>query len=321
MDAAPSLNLILGPILLGSCFGWGLFGIFVLQTYLYYRWYPNDHIGLKLLVAGLFVLELADTAVSTHAVWYFTITGWGDPSFLFASPWSFCAAVILTGLIAAVAQFFFARRLWILSHSILIMIVVITLALAQLACSIVGSAQVLSTKIQNSSKLSTFDAFSIWLACSAACDIAIAAGMVYFLSRNNQATIRATEYLITRLTNFAIRTGTFTAVCAVLSLAFFLSLKTTDLNDVPFLMLGKLYSNTVLANLNARAALQAGSNDLHIEGAGFTSNVDFALRPTDVSNTVMMGSLGPDKKDQASLPSSPENMYSQTTDESKLQLA
>lgn len=95
-------------------------------------------------MAGLFVLELADTAVSTHAVWYFTITGWGNPSFLFASPWSFCAAVILTGLsmyfekdvyerltefsfaVAAVAQFFFARRLWILSRSLLIIIVVIT---------------------------------------------------------------------------------------------------------------------------------------------------------------------------------------------------
>lgn len=70
------------------------------------------------------------------------------------------------------------------------------------------------------------------------------------------------------------------------------------------------YANTVLANLNARAALQAGSNDLHIEEGVFTSNVDFASRPTDVSNTLMMGSLGTDKKDEASLSSSIAKMYS-----------
>lgn len=188
---------------------------------------------------------------------------------------------MLTGIIAAAAQAFFARRLWFLSHSAPVIVFVLSLALLQCACAIVGSVQVISTKITDSSKLSTFDAFSIWLSTSAACDVAIAGGMIYFLYRRkpNSPTPKTTDYLITRLINYSMQTGLFTAVCAIIDLTLFLRFKTNDLQDTPFLMLAKLYSNTVLANLNARGFLfPDGFQRQHgdAEVAIFTTNVPWS---------------------------------------------
>jgi hypothetical protein len=72
------------------------------------------------------------------------VTGWGDFSALIATSWEFCVAVILTGIsecfpfsslfeefvcklytVALAAQAFFARRLWVLSRSRLIVVFVI----------------------------------------------------------------------------------------------------------------------------------------------------------------------------------------------------
>jgi len=277
MESPPpfSLNLVLGPILLGSLFGWGLFGVLCLQTYLYYRWYPKDEMVIKVLVAGLFALELIDAAVSTHAAWFFLVAGWGNPQAALGSPWSICATIILTGIIAVVSQLFFASRLWHLSGSLIIVSGIFLVALAQCACAIVGAFQVLFVKVANSTKLSTFDSLSIWLGLSAGCDIAIAVGMVYFLlATRTRSGIKATEFLITRLIDFSIRTGIFTALCAIISLVFFLTLKETDMQDLPFLMLAKLYSNAVLANINARASLLQGS--LNIPSSESARDVSFA---------------------------------------------
>ncbi|KIJ39052.1 hypothetical protein M422DRAFT_32901 [Sphaerobolus stellatus SS14] len=253
MDSGPSQLLILGPILLGGFFGWGLYGALCLQIYLYYRWYPEDRLTLKLLVPSLLVLETAETVISTYISWVYMVSGWGTPGGLFPAPWPFCIAVILTGVIATMAQLFFAYRVWIFSHSIPIIAAIVILSLAQCGSAIAGAAQVKILTIENSANLSTFDVFSIWLACSAACDILIAVSVVYFLARTRSTLgLQSTDFIVTRMINFSVQTGTITAVFAVLTLILFLAFKANDLQDAPYVVYDTSYSNTVLANLNAR---------------------------------------------------------------------
>ncbi|KIJ57038.1 hypothetical protein M422DRAFT_62902 [Sphaerobolus stellatus SS14] len=280
MDSGPSQLLILGPILLGGFFGWGLYGALCLQIYLYYRWYPDDRLMLKLLVASLLVLETAETVISTYISWVYMVSGWGTPGGLFPAPWPFCTAIILTGVIATMAQLFFAHRVWIFSHSIPIIAAIVILSLAQCGSAIAGAAQILAIQLENSAKLTSFDVLSIWLACSAACDILIAVSMVYFLARTRSTLVlKSTDFLVTRMINFSVQTGTITAVFAALSLILFLAFKVTDLQDAPFLALGKLYSNTVLANLNARDYLFSRM-EVHDDGM-----LAFANRPGMVMRT------------------------------------
>ncbi|KIJ57039.1 hypothetical protein M422DRAFT_238615 [Sphaerobolus stellatus SS14] len=250
-------------------------------------WYPNDSVLLKLTVLVLFGLEMADTGVSTYIAYAYMVSGWGHIEALFMAPSGFATAVILTGIIAVVAQLFFARRLWVLSRSVITTSIVVLLSLVQCATAIAGSAQVISVRLNESAKLSTFGLFSIWLACSVACDVLIAVFMIYFLcKRKSGVVLRSSDFLITRLINYSFQTGAFTAICALLSLILFLRLPTTDLMDAPFFVLGRLYSNAVLANLNARAVLfsglqiqpETGGSNSDPEQA-FTTNPDFAWTP------------------------------------------
>jgi len=231
-----------------------------LQTYLYYRWYRQDAILLKSFVALLMILEMADAVVSTWIAWLSMVQGWGDLSMLSTTSWSFCVAIILTGIIALAAQAFFAQRLWLLSRSVLIIVFVGLLALLQCACAIVGSVQVLFANAIPTSQLSTFNTFAIWLSASAACDVAIATAMVFFLCRSRDAIHKTTDDLIVRLVRYSMQTGVPTAVCAIVELVLFLKFRTNNLQDALFLVLAKLYSNAVLANLNARASLRGMDN-------------------------------------------------------------
>ncbi|KAF8592159.1 hypothetical protein K439DRAFT_389447 [Ramaria rubella] len=262
MDPSPPLplNVIIGPILLGSLLNWCFFGVLGVQTYLYFQWYPKDRNVVKSLVVILLVLDTSQTVVSTINAWTMLISGWGNVEVLFAPPWSLCMAVILSGLISAIVQIFFARRVWILSKSIPVSLFIVAVSLTQCVSAITGSIQVWVPHNSSSTLLATFKAFAIWLSCSLACDLMIAVSLVYYLIQTNSKTLRSADALITRLINNSIQSGSITAVCAGVDLFLFLKFRNNNLHDVPFLMLGKLYSNTLLANLNARSSFQLADN-------------------------------------------------------------
>jgi len=77
------------------------------------------------------------------------VSGWGKPGIPLSSPWSICTAIALTGIsrywsnrvcafrvltgacmaVASVSQTFFARRLWRLTHSLALVLVILTVQL------------------------------------------------------------------------------------------------------------------------------------------------------------------------------------------------
>lgn len=301
-----NLNLILGPILLGSLMSWGLFGVVVLQIYLYFQWYPKDRRMIKLLVLSLLILECADTAISTNATWLFMVSGWGNPATLMAAPWSFSVAIILTALTAYLAQIFFARRLWVFSKNVIVSGLIVAIAFAQFLAALAGASQVLASQLTDSMKLSTFDAFAVWLASSAACDILIAGGMIFYIRKSKSNTnIRSTRALLTRLINQSVQTGAFTACCALIQLGFFFGFTLNNLQDTPFFILGKLYSNTVLANLNSRqslvnAGLYVPGEGTTNEGPAFTDPIDMSWLPNHDLESGLQGQLGVPPTDSGS---------------------
>ncbi|GJJ07117.1 hypothetical protein Clacol_001317 [Clathrus columnatus] len=267
---------------------------------------------------SLLALECADTAVGTHATWLFMVSGWGNPATLTAAPWSFSVAIILTGIVAYIAQLFFARRLWMFSKNIFLCGIIALIALTQCLAAVLGAGQVLAADLQDSMKLSTFDAFAVWLASSAACDIFIAAGMVFYLGKSkSKIKIRNKHTLMTRLIHQSIQTGAFTAICALVDLGFFFGFETNNLQDIPFFLLGKLYvliylrnrdnpsyttrySNTVLANLNSRQSLvNAGLYDKGDEEENTTHATAASAALTDpVDLTLLTWSPNPGSNSQ-----------------------
>ncbi|KAJ6506624.1 hypothetical protein C8R45DRAFT_509528, partial [Mycena sanguinolenta] len=278
--AAPSINVspILGPLFLGVIWNWTLLGSLVLQVYSYAQVYhKHDRPVIKWLVYTIFVVEILLSIFLLHMNFDLMVSKWGNPEGFMFFAWSACTVPPGSGVVAGVVQIFFAWRIWMLNQHILariITVVIVILAVIQASASI-ALVIVWKTRYQ----LSTFlvaevpilkKLTAIWLIGSFAVDVLIATVMVFSLVNSRRAlrgefTVQSTENLINRLIVITVETGVITAVTALVDLTLYLlPIQGQTYHTVPASILGKLYSNVLMANLNGRArsaAFKAGLQD------------------------------------------------------------
>ncbi|KIJ25929.1 hypothetical protein M422DRAFT_72010 [Sphaerobolus stellatus SS14] len=124
-----------GPALIGLVATAFMSGLTSLQTFLYYRQYPRDHLILKLFVGIIWILDTAHLAIGIHFVYYYTVLRWGellliplslfvdntkrsyegDPTALAQFPWSWGVHYVLTAVTTCLCQFFLIYRVYMLS--------------------------------------------------------------------------------------------------------------------------------------------------------------------------------------------------------------
>ncbi|KAB5590115.1 Transmembrane protein [Ceratobasidium theobromae] len=187
---------------------------------------------------------------------------------------SFSAEVGMTAIITFMVQAFFARRAWFFTRRVgcrfstsritkLLGAAICVLTFTQLGFGLAAFELTLTMKEINK----VFDYRVIWVgwhASAAACDILIA----YMLSS-------VTDALIDRLLLYTINTGLLTSLVAIVDLVAFCTMYNMVHLALNF-ALGKLYTNTLLATLNARDA--EPQNIIHIEDGsynlkGFTTHL------------------------------------------------
>jgi len=250
-----NIGEIVGPIFIGNSLNYLLFGTLIMQLNTYYRNFPNDRLALRALVYTVFFMDLVQTVLLTQNGWWFIITAWGSPEMFTQVVWSASVIPIMTGLISAVVQIFYAWRIWTLTsslfmHGISILVVLIAVmqcTIATVAGSIVSRNPLLTTLLGLSNE------FSTWLAGSFVADIIITACMTYILTQaRNRSSWAASETMLTKLVNRVIQSGAATVVIAAVDLALFVQLPETNYFYVPSYILGKIYTNSFMLNLNLR---------------------------------------------------------------------
>ncbi|RDB20354.1 hypothetical protein Hypma_012652 [Hypsizygus marmoreus] len=265
-----------GPIYIGSVLSWFLCGSFMVQLYEYYLLYQeNDQRFIKFIVYFVFVAEIAQLIMMNHTVWYILVEGYGNPAYIHVTPWSSVSAPVLNGITSATVQIFFAWRIWMLgrhraSHGLSVFISLV---------SIMGFAASLATTIQfgligrQPEHLHAIKpTVIIWHSASFLCDVLIAASMVTTLSRTRRkASFRNTERVINALVVNTVETGAVTAVVALLDLVFFLTGTDNFLFVCMEYLLGRIFSNVLLATLNGRRRLR-NMNDEY--GTSLSRTVD-----------------------------------------------
>ncbi|KAK0243649.1 hypothetical protein EDD85DRAFT_1017478 [Armillaria nabsnona] len=111
--AIPSLGESVGALYLGSNIASILYGITNLQGLSYYRRYPNDWWVYRYSVTLLWVLDTLHVALSTHALYFYLITMFGDlVGDLESDLWSMKWQLYLNDLIVVYVQGLYAVRLW-----------------------------------------------------------------------------------------------------------------------------------------------------------------------------------------------------------------
>ncbi|KAH8108733.1 hypothetical protein DFH11DRAFT_1070763 [Phellopilus nigrolimitatus] len=249
-----TMNTTFGAAFVGLVVSAVLYGLTLLQTYTYYRTYPNDSARLKSLVFILWFLDSLHLVLCTNAIYWYLVTNFNNPENLELTYWSMNIQTDCNGLIGLMVELFFAQRVWRVSKNWFLTGFITILAFVHCGLGIFFTVE--GFILKEFSKYSQLTwVTSTGLGSAAAADITIAVSLVYFLSKNRTGFER-TDSLITTLTVYAINTGLLTSICAT---AAVVSFATMPLNFVWlsfFWCLGKLYVNSLLASLNSREALR-----------------------------------------------------------------
>ncbi|KAJ8698807.1 hypothetical protein PTI98_005475 [Pleurotus ostreatus] len=249
----PNPELFFGPMLLGVFFNTILYGILVVQIFNYFQVYKrSDKPLIRYLVIYLLVLETFGTACVIHMMYEVFVMPMGAPKPPGPPkpPTMLPADAITTVLISTPVQLFLAWRISVLTSSKIVAIFISLLAITSLGGGIAMSALVILNP--DFSRFETFyPATGTWLGSSALADVIISTALVMTLRRKRTG-MQVTDNIINKIMTFTIQTGFVTAVFAIADVVLALTLRDSGFNFIPDFMLSKLYSNTLIASLNAR---------------------------------------------------------------------
>ncbi|KAI0707589.1 hypothetical protein C8Q76DRAFT_627952, partial [Earliella scabrosa] len=251
--------------LIGHLFNYGLFGMLVVQVYVYSLSFPADSKLIKSFVYGLFVIECLQIVMATHDAYKVFGAGWGDIAELGSKQWLWFDTPVLSGLVSASVQCFFSWRIYLLSRSAYLSIFIGLVAIMQGSGAMAVGIMVNVLVLPNSAiQERTSAPLVVWLGGSVACDVMIATCMLYYLIRGRQGL--ASDAILSRLIRLTIETGTLTASVACVDLIFFLLFKHNNLHMAPALVLSKLYTNSLMVLFNNRTQLRTLKGGIQASG-------------------------------------------------------
>ncbi|KAG6863966.1 hypothetical protein C0991_001531 [Blastosporella zonata] len=206
---------------------WFLYGILVMQIYIYYQCFPEDSRKIKMLVYGMFMLDSLQSVLATADAFHWLAKGYGN-MFMLAQPFiSAFDAPMLDGIIGFIVQTFFCWRIRVLQKSWWL-------------------------------PLSVFSVALLWLGGSALTDTLIAVVMTVLLLRSRTREHEQTDNILVRIVRLTVETNTVTASVAIIVLVCLLAIpKNPSISMAPAYALGKLYSNTLLAVFNNRVYMSS----------------------------------------------------------------
>ncbi|KDR71248.1 hypothetical protein GALMADRAFT_143953 [Galerina marginata CBS 339.88] len=254
------LGKIAGPLLIAYLLNWGLFGVLSMQVYLYHLAFPGDRAGFKVLVYGTYLWEAVQTFLLTTSAFMTFATGFTNPMALDTIGTIWFSVPIMVGFVAFVSQVFYAYRIIILSQNRYIVGIILLLSCLSFSASIALGVETKNAVLfSHYLKKKNLITSGIWEGGSAGCDVMIAASMTYLLKRHDTR-VKPTQVLLKRIIRLTIETGSLTAAVAILSHILGLLPGKLTYYQTSVAVLGKLYSNSMMASLNSRMQVRPSSD-------------------------------------------------------------
>ncbi|KZV61896.1 hypothetical protein PENSPDRAFT_739648 [Peniophora sp. CONT] len=254
-DVVPDMTLIVGPIYLGALMGYLVFGITIVQLYIYYVSFSKENWWLVFTVYGVFLVDLVQSVAIAASGWNAAVSGWGRQESIEFPGWPLIVIPGVSSTVAAWVQIFYAWRIHRFGAWKIIPIIIIFLALAQTGAAWAIGIQYSFTKSVASLHLtSMFARTIIWLGGGTIADLLIMCSMVKLLTaaRNDSHVVGKTELLINRLIRLSVETGFACVITAVVEMILFLALPDNNLHLFFSFLLSKVYGVTLMVNLNSR---------------------------------------------------------------------
>ncbi|KAF5327117.1 hypothetical protein D9619_004726 [Psilocybe cf. subviscida] len=310
------LNNTFGALLLGTIISSILYGFTCVQSWHYFQNYSDGPL-VKVSIAALWILESLHSAFSIHAIYYYVILNYMNPGALIKTTWSAAvrpsvilqaelptnliptqAVLIVTCLITAIVHIFYIWRVYVGESQVAARWAVYQQLISEQAKRTSGDIHILEL-IRFGAGLSVpiialqLQFFSVFhtvpkiivpqdmsLSLSTAIDILIAGSLSIYL-HTSKSGMSGTDKVINRLVVHAINNGILTSVADVLCLA----LGTAEGSNLIYLAvyqsIGNLYTNSMLATLNARRSIANGRGP-SVELSGMSPSFRIA-EPTSIA--------------------------------------
>ncbi|KAF7294619.1 hypothetical protein MIND_00998500 [Mycena indigotica] len=243
------------PLFIGTIVNWLLFGVLLVQVYIYYAAFPHDPRWAKLGVAAVILLEILETVADLREMVNTFGLRWGDLEALDEIGMSWFAVPVLGPVIASIGQFVFGWRIHLIGQTIYLPILICFTSVVQLGAGVWTGVNIAKAGRFSLLQNTNVPATSLWLASTSLCDVLILAGMVYYLSKARQREFTRMNSAISRILFLTVETGALCTIVVLVDLYLFLAFKGTNLHLSLCIELSKIYSNSILLIFNSRATI------------------------------------------------------------------
>lgn len=275
------------------CIAFILYGMTSIQTYACFRNFPEDSVRVKTTVVVVWLLETAHTAFCIEFTYQYLIIGYGNPLILAQIHWSAGVLTTTTLVIVTIVHSFFIYRIWVLSNKYLPAVALPTvLVLINIGFDAAVTAFLYKYRTWGAFHAQTETLVAVYVASSllVAIDILVTATLIYYLHRRRTRYER-TNHLVRQLEMYVVNSGAITIAASMSVLLTFALLNDNLLYAGLEQILCKLYSNALLATLNAREVKrgtfissdpsEANSHELSLQ-SDMLRRAKISARPTSI---------------------------------------
>ncbi|KAJ7460741.1 hypothetical protein FB451DRAFT_1270178 [Mycena latifolia] len=258
--ASHFLDDTFGVCFIGVVIAAELHGVACVQAW-YYFTHQNDGWPLKLYVITVLCLDTVHQALITHTVYIYLITNYNNPPQLNNLLWSLLVEVLFNGLTALLVQSFLTVRIWRLSkRNKWLTGTALSLVLAEFGCVLAYVG--MSLRLHTFAEITRLKALSIAVNALAASGDVFITSILCFLLLRSRTGFKRSDTMIKKLVLFFVNTGLITSLFAIASLISITVAPTTFIYILFFFCMGRLYSNSLLAILNAREMIRGKDNTI-----------------------------------------------------------
>jgi len=284
----PNIAHITATLLLSVLWNWCLYGVLMVQFYVYSYNFPEDKRSIKFLVCFVFFLETVQTGLSGADVYYWFVSGYGDIRHL-AFPFAAAFDVpIIESVVSLIVEFFFAHRIWALGvkWAKWFCLFICLFSILNAAAAFAGGIYAHIHRSFASGEALRRMAIT-WLIGNTMADILIASALLYHLVKRHRDTRGFYgDHALVKIVRLTIETNLLTTSVGIVSLVLVVLFPNENWYTCPTAILGKLYSNTLLASLNNRISIREVATTRGIANrteastlgrTRFDSNTDIAI--------------------------------------------
>jgi hypothetical protein len=253
----PNIASITAPLLFGEIFNVYFFGILSVQLYLYYITFPEDALYIKLLVYSVFAIDTASTILCMADVYHWFAAGFGSMIALNDIHFSGIDTPLMGAIIAATVQGFYCYRIYRINVKAW-PVCVFTLLVALLEVAIGAyDVSIGKTFSKSTATAGARDSVFMLFISAAVADSVIAITMIILLRQASQKVHQRSTMVVTKIISLTAETNLLSTTFALLVVILHFGVPGTQYFLFPSIILGKIYSNSLLLILNNRNYLSS----------------------------------------------------------------